>query len=120
MFKPCRWLVVGVVIFCAGGRIMDWIIHYDDETFVTSSGVAWRDTPSYGVLFVQEINPSGSNLIHMGMDYYFKRDGTIISCGLQALHEHLVLGINAGVMKFGRWSPDDVWNRVHDRIFPSS
>ncbi len=98
---------------------MSWEIYYDDETIVNSSGVSWGDAPSDGVLFVLEIGPSGSDLIHMGMDYYFVRDDTIISCDLTALHSHMLLGFDSGVVKFGRWAPDDVWQRVYDRIFPS-
>ena len=57
-------------------------------------------------------------MIHMGADYYFIRGDTIIDCSLKDLHQHIVLGIPSGVMKFGRWCPDDVWDRVHARVFP--
>ncbi len=96
---------------------MCWEIYYDDETIISSNDMNWEDTPSNGVLFVKEINPSGTDLIHMGMDYYFKRDDTIISCGLAAIHSHMELGFGRGAVKFGRWAPDDIWKKVHNKVF---
>lgn len=99
---------------------MVWEIYYDDESVISSSGIRWHDAPSRGVLFVLETDEIGKRMVHMGMDYYFMRNDSIISCHPLALHEHLLLGIDPGAMKFGRWSPNDVWKRVHGKIFTSS
>ncbi len=96
---------------------MGWKIYYDDETIVDNNLVKWEDTPPQGVLFVLEIYKNGKSMVHMGMNYYFMRDGTIISCNLQDLHTHLTLGMKLGYLKFGRWTPNDVWERVHKRVF---
>lgn len=97
---------------------MKWQIFYDDETVVSDSDMRWENAPAQGILFILEYMDNNNKMVHMGMDYYFMRDGTIISTGISALHTHLELGIAAGVIKFGRWCPDDVWKRVHDVVFP--
>lgn len=96
---------------------MKWQIFYDDETVVSDLDMIWEQTPTQGVLFVLEYIQN-NKMVHMGMDYYFIRDGTIISTSLVGLHTHLELGLGAGAIKFGRWCPDDVWQRVHNVVFP--
>ncbi len=96
---------------------MQWQIFYDDETVVSDLDMMWEQAPTQGVLFVLEYLDS-NKMVHMGMDYYFIRGSTIISTSLVGLHTHLELGLVAGTIKFGRWCPDDVWQRVHDVVFP--
>ncbi len=99
---------------------MIWEIFYDDETVVSDLDVTWTNAPSQGVLFVLEYMENNNKMVHMGMDYYFMRDGTVISTNLNGLHSHLELGLGAGAIKFGRWCPNDIWQRVHDVVFPSN
>ena len=94
---------------------MQWRIWYDDETVFEG---AWKDAPSNGVLFIEDWIGK-TKLVHMGSDYYLMRDGTIMSFRLADLHQHLVLGLDAGSIKFGRWTSNDVWQRIHKKVFPS-
>ncbi len=96
---------------------MSWKIYYDDESVVTSEDITWEQVPSYGVLIIREYPQEGTPQAHMGFDYYLMRQGTIISFSIKDLHDHLLLGIPQGSIKFGRWCPDDVWRRVHDQAF---
>lgn len=95
---------------------MLWKIYYDDETAITSEEMNWEDLPPHGVLFVLHYQKNGHKQIHMGSDYYLMREKTIMSFHIKDLHEHLLLGIKRGAVKFGRWCPDDVWQRVHNRV----
>ncbi len=85
-------------------------IWYDDETTYEGD---WNDAPAYGVLFVQE-----PKMVHMGADYYLKHDGSIMNFRLKDLHQHLVLGIEPGAIKFGRWTSNEIWKKVHAKVFP--
>jgi hypothetical protein len=96
---------------------MSWKIYYDDETVVVNKDMKWEDLPAHGVLFVLHYQKDGNKQIHMGADYYLMRKDTIMSFQIKDLHEHLLLGIGKGAVKFGRWCPDDVWKRVHDKVF---
>lgn len=95
-----------------------WVIYYDDETVVTSEDSSWTGAPPFGVLIVVENNGGGKKAVHMGMDYYMMRDDTIMAFGDGSLPGHLLMGIPKGAMKLGRYAPKDVWQRVHDRVFP--
>jgi hypothetical protein len=97
---------------------MRWEIYYDDESVVSDLDVVWEDAPNEGVLFILEYYPDDRKMVHMGMDYYFMRYNTIISCSLADLHTHLSLGFAPNAVKFGRWTSDEIWNRVHDVVFP--
>jgi len=97
---------------------MLWQIFYDDETVVSDLDMTWENAPLYGVLFVVEHNPDLTRNVHMGQDYYIMRNNTIISFNSYDLARHIELGINPRSCKFGRWTPDDVWTRVHDTVFP--
>lgn len=96
-----------------------WIIYYDDETTFTSKEGDWTEAPSYGVLFVvvDRAKP-GKTLVHMGQDYYLKRNDVIYTFNERNLHEQMILGMESNCMKIGRWCPNDVWERTHDKIFP--
>ncbi len=89
-------------------------IWYDDETTFEGN---WKDAPAYGVLFIEDWL-SETKLIHMGADYYLMRDGSIMNFRLKDLHQHLVLGIEPGALKFGRWTSNEIWQKVHKRVFP--
>jgi len=91
-----------------------WRIWYDDETTFDGD---WKDAPVDGVLFVEDWT-NNTKLVHMGSDYYLMREGTIMSFRTSDLHQHLILGIDAGALKFGRWTTNDVWQRVHAQVFP--
>jgi hypothetical protein len=97
---------------------MKWEIYYDDETVVNDEDVAWHDCSAHGVLFVLEYLPNDKKMVHMGMDYYLMRDRSLMSFSGNSLNEHLLLGIDKGAIKFGRWAPNDVWERVQNKIFP--
>jgi hypothetical protein len=94
-----------------------WRIYYDDESVITNEDMSWEDTPTYGILFVKQYSSDNQSQIHMGSDYYLMRNNTVISFNPIDLQQHLVLGITKGAIKFGRWCPDDVWKRVHKKIF---
>ncbi len=96
---------------------MLWKIYYDNESIVTNEDMQWKDAPAYGVLIILHYQSTGKHQVHMGSDYYLIRDDTIISFHIKDLHDHLLLGIPKGAVKFGRWCPDDIWQRVHDRVF---
>lgn len=96
---------------------MDWKIYYDDETIKTSDNYKWEKICNYGILIIMHYPKKGRPQIHMGQDYYLMRDNTVISFGLKDLHDHMAQGINKGAIKFGRWAPDDIWQRVHDKVF---
>jgi len=106
---------------------MGWTIYYDDESIFSDADGTWYDAPTYGVLFVQEDrtwdarNPVTSEyykLIHMGSDYYLLRDNTIMAFREKELYQHLELGIDPHSLKYGRWTDNTTWKRVHDRVFP--
>lgn len=94
-----------------------WKIYYDDESVITSDDMSWKEAPLYGVLFVVEHYGDGKQMVHMGMDYYINRDGSVISFGENNVKMHIELGIPARCAKYGRWAPNDVWQRVHDIVF---
>lgn len=96
---------------------MLWKIYYDDESVVTDENMRWEDAPPHGVLIILHYQSNGKCQVHMGHDYYLIRDYTIISFHIKDLHEHLLLGILKGAIKFGRWCPDNVWQRVHNKVF---
>lgn len=98
---------------------MGWQIFYDDETIVSNLDMVWEDAPLYGVLFVLEDFPDRTKLVHMGMDYYMKRGSTLISFSEGDVKMHMELGIPVRSAKYGRWAPDDVWQRVYNLVFPS-
>ena len=60
---------------------------------------------------------SDNKTVHMGIDYYLMRDGGIISFSERSLHQHMTLGLDPKVIKFGVWTSDEIWERVHGRIF---
>lgn len=96
---------------------MLWKIWYDDESVVASEDMKWEDAPPYGVLIILHYQKDNKKQVHMGSDYYLRRDNTIISFHIKDLHDHILLGVPKGAVKFGRWCPDDVWERVHDQVF---
>jgi len=95
---------------------MKWEIYYDDETKITSDDMKWENLSPHGVLIIIHYQNDNKKQIHMGADYYLMRNGTVISFPIKDLHEHLLLGIPKGAIKFGRWCPDDVWERVHRKV----
>jgi hypothetical protein len=96
---------------------MLWKIYYDDESIITNEDMEWKDAPAYGILIILHYQPNGKYQIHMGSDYYLMRDNTVMSFPIKDLHDHLLLGIPKGAIKFGRWCPDKIWKKVHDKIF---
>ncbi len=94
-----------------------WKIYYDDESVITNDDMSWEDVPLYGVLFVVENYTERRRIVHMGMDYYMKKNNTIISCNDGNIKMHIELGLSARCTKFGRWAPDDIWDRVHNIVF---
>ena len=95
---------------------MRWTIYYDDETTFSSDDGSWLDAPSQGVQIIMDYMEK-TPLSHMGCDYYLMRDDTIISFSEVHLHSHLELGIAPQTIKFGRWTNNKNWHRIHDRVF---
>jgi hypothetical protein len=108
---------------------MGWSIHYDDESIFSDKNGSWHEAPCYGVLIIIEdrtweepdsVTGEYYKLVHMGSDYYLLRNEQIISFGIKDLHQHLDLGIAPHSIKYGRWTDNDVWTRVHNKVFPLS
>lgn len=99
-----------------------WTIYYADETVFTSEDGSWGDAPHGGVLIIFErMSEPEKTAVHMGMDYYLWKAGEgIVSFGERFLHQHMLLGIDEGAIKFGLWVSNAVWQRVHRRAFPGT
>ena len=98
-----------------------WIIYYADESTYTSDDGDWDDAPTDNVCFVIEdkSNEPGSTVerqVHMGQDYYFIFNGVLSDAneGELGLYGNPV----APNLKTGQWTSDEVWQRIHDIIFP--
>lgn len=100
----------------------EWLIYYDDETTFSSEDGTWADAPAYGVQIISErciLEGTPVKMMHMGMDYYLLRDGTLMSFSEVDLKDHLFLGIDRAAIKFGRWTTNEIWTRIRDRAFSS-
>ena len=89
-----------------------WKIWYDDGTSHTGTTEdEWNVFVRDGILIVKEYG--GCNIIHMGMDYYWFENGSIKSCNPKDLHGYLRRPEGLKNMKFGRWTDNKVWEKVH-------
>lgn len=84
--------------------MMLWKIYYDDQSIVTSDDMAWKDAPYRDILSV-EIFASGVKIPGSGMEYYLMRGNSVIGFNQNSLHDHLFLGVDSGIVKFGSACP---------------
>ena len=95
---------------------MLWIIYYDDGTTFSDEDGTWYAASPYGIQIIMDYMPE-TPLVHMGHDYYLMRNDTIMSFGDSSLRQHIIAGIESNAMKFGLWTDNDNWNRIHERVF---
>ena len=82
-------------------------IFYADKSIITSNDMDWHKAPAYGVIAIRE-----DKMIHMGVDYYLMKNGTIINFSIKDLHQHLLDGLLPGAIKFGQWINDKDYNEI--------
>ena len=93
-----------------------WKIWYDDGSTFSNEEGSWDAAPPDGILIVMETFDDGKKLVHMGSDYYLMlEDGTIVDCGVAHIERHLRKLLPQ--LKYGRWSGNELWERVHNQAF---
>ena len=89
-----------------------WKIWYDNGSTVTGvTEEEWNTFDRDGILIIREYGP---NTVHMGCDYYFFENGTVKACSLKDLHGYLRRPEGLKNVKFGIWTDDKMWKKVHD------
>lgn len=88
-------------------NIIGWSAFYDDGKEYSSKITRWKELPLHGLLVVVEFYDDGTKEKHYAKDYYVFYDDKIF--GTNDLHPYLS---KVGVVKFGRWSANHLFNKI--------
>ena len=91
-----------------------YTLYYPDKTIIGSTQDEWDEADVFGLQMVLDENKDPPS-VHMGMNYFMRREGAIFSCNEGQLIKYLAK--YCPWIKHGLWIPNEQYEEIHKRVF---